>query len=143
MLSLCLKRLPALEDDKYISNNNNNNVSNNHVTDALWVWTEPNSMRLKVRITVRTKVGESQNTVMQQRCLITNVIRFKQCPECNRASTTHRGLLMLEMILAKHATIRSNILSAETARKALFFIFARFLDVTYHNGVLNNGVNIL
>ena len=145
MLSLCLKRIPALQDDKYISNNNNNNVSNIHVTDALWVWTEPNCMRLKVRITVRATVGESQNTVIQQRCLITYVIRFKQCPECNReytnriwhalvqvrqkstfknsASTNRRGLLMLEMILTKHPTIRSNILRAETVRQGFDFYF--------------------
>lgn len=143
LLSLCLKRIPALQDDKYISNNNNNNVSNIHVTDALWVWTEPNSMRLKVRVTVRATVGESQNTVIQQRCLITYVIRFKQCPECNReytnrtwhalvqvrqkssskASTTHRGLLMLEMILTKHPTVRSNVLRAETVRQGFDFYF--------------------
>ena len=143
LLALCLKRIPALQDDKYISNNNNNNVSNIQVTDALWVWTEPNCMRLKVRITVRATVGESQNTVIQQRCLVTFVIRFKQCPECNREYTnrtwhalvqvrqkstnksnnSQRGLHMLEMVITKHPKIGSNIIGSDTVRQGFDFYF--------------------
>ena len=75
LLGICLKSIPALAS---------NASPKLHLTDAIWVWTEPNSMRLKVRVTVRTEV---QSVMVQQRVLVELIVKFKQCPECNREFT--------------------------------------------------------
>lgn len=75
LLALCLKHIPALSsasDPKL------------HLVDAMWVWTEPHSMRLKVRLTVRAEI---QNVMIQQRVMVELMQKFKQCPDCNREYT--------------------------------------------------------
>lgn len=75
LLALCLKHIPALASSA---------TPKMHLVDAIWVWTEPHSLRLKVRLTVRTEV---QNVTIQQRVLVELVVKFKQCPDCNREYT--------------------------------------------------------
>lgn len=75
LLALCLKHIPALSasaDPKL------------HLVDAMWIFTEPHSMRLKVRLTVRTEV---QNVMIQQRVAVELILKWKQCPDCNREYT--------------------------------------------------------
>lgn len=76
LLSICLKRLPAL--------NNASGKGRVQLVDAMWVWTEPHSMRLKLRLTVR---ADHQNVQIQQRVLVELKIEWKQCPDCNREFT--------------------------------------------------------
>jgi nonsense-mediated mRNA decay protein 3 len=73
LLTICLKKLPALSKDP-----------NLQLVDAMWVWTEPHSMRLKMRVTVR---AVTQNVPIQQRVLVEFKVEWKQCPDCNREYT--------------------------------------------------------
>jgi len=54
LLALCLKQIPALSS---------NQQPKMHLADAMWIWTEPHSMRFKLRLTIRT---EMQNVRIQQ-----------------------------------------------------------------------------
>ena len=82
LLALCLKHIPALSaaDPKI------------NLVDAMWIFTEPHSMRLKVRLTVRTEV---QNVMIQQRVAIELYLKWRQCPDCNREYTNRVSTRMI------------------------------------------------
>lgn len=82
LLSLCLKHIPALSAAEPKMN----------LVDAMWIFTEPHSMRLKVRLTVRTEV---QNVMIQQRVAVELYLKWKQCPDCNREYTNRVSTKML------------------------------------------------
>jgi nonsense-mediated mRNA decay protein 3 len=52
------------------------------VSDAAWVWTEPHSMRLKVRLTVQKEVYNG--AVLQQLIGVEFVVRNLQCLDCQQ-----------------------------------------------------------
>ena len=147
LLSLCLRHIPALQANKsgeqYAQMTG---VSKINVADAMWVWTEPHSMRLKVRLTVRAEVGGGAGgslggVTVQQRVLVELRVGFGQCPECNREFTNRtwhaivqlrqkrangdprKGLMLLEAALAKNADVRQHVLSVDTARHGFDFYF--------------------
>lgn len=129
LLSLCLRLIPALSSS---------HSPKLHLVDAMWVWTEPHSMRFKVRLTVRTEV---MNVTIQQRVLVELYVKFKQCQECNREYTNRtwhalvqlrqkrnddsprKGLRMVEMALARHPDIRKQVLSVDASRQGFDFYF--------------------
>lgn len=152
LLRLCLKRIPALQGSSGGSGTSQHQaagVSNLHLVDASWVWTEPHSRRLKVRLTVRAELtgsGRSSTTsgsgvTVQQRCMVELVECWKQCPECNREFTnrtwqavvqlrqkradgnSRRGLVLLEAALAKNADVRRHVLSVDPTRHGFDFYF--------------------
>ena len=92
LLSNCLKHLPALQ------NNNNTTDTRIKLMDAMWIWTEPHSMRLKIRLSIRALI---QGVEVQQRVPVEWKIQFKQCPECNREYTNRvRETIVVFSILA-------------------------------------------
>ena len=105
LLAVCLKKLPGL----------NNHHTKMKLIDAMWIWTEPHSMRLKLRLTVRATI---HGVDVQQRVPVELKIQFQQCPECNREYTNrvstytdYYSLVMcactvLLFILTLHFTIR-------------------------------------
>jgi len=142
LLRLCLKRIPALQQgskggaEQHLQQAG---VSKIHLVDASWVWTEPHSMRLKVRLTVRAELAGGVN--IQQRCAVELVVQWKQCPECNREFTnrtwhavvqlrqkrsdgaSRRGLVLLEAALAKNPDVRRHVLSVDPSRHGFDFYF--------------------
>jgi nonsense-mediated mRNA decay protein 3 len=133
LLSLCLHILqPAMSSMKLV--------------DAIWVWTEPHSMRLKLRLTVRQVV---LGTTIEQRVIVEFKIVWEQCPDCNREFTNRTwhavvqvrqkrdtpasgnlstdgpktGLAALEMALAKNADIRKHVIRMDTKRQGFDFYF--------------------
>lgn len=83
--------------------------------DASFVWTEPHSRRIKVKITIQKEV--LANTVLQQTFVLTLVVQGGQCPACTklaakntwkasvqvRQKVTHkRTFLFLEQLILKH-----------------------------------------
>ena len=112
----------------------------------MWIWTEPHSMRLKVRLTVRAEVGESPRSVeVQQRLPVELHVQWSQCPDCNREYTNRtwqalvqlrqkrqdeskKALLMLEAAIARHKDIRKHVLSLETTRNGFDFYFLKLMD---------------
>jgi nonsense-mediated mRNA decay protein 3 len=83
--------------------------------DASFVWTEPHSRRIKIKITIQKEV--LANTVLQQTFILVFVVHTGQCPACTklaakntwkatvqvRQKVTHkRTFLWLEQLILKH-----------------------------------------
>lgn len=127
LLAVCLKHIPALSSTT---------APKLHLVDASFIWTEPNSMRLKVRLTVRTTYNE---VPVQQRVAVEVHVKWQQCPDCNREFTNRtwmavvqlrqktedskRGLANLEMALRKAPAIRKHVLNIDAARNGFDFYF--------------------
>jgi len=123
LLGICLKHIPALQQDDI------------KLMDASWIWTEPHSMRLKLRLTVRT---ELQNVPVEQRVMVEQHVQFKMCKECQREYTNRtwqalvqvrqdcvhkKGLATLEMALARNPNVRKHVLKIDTAKNGFDFYF--------------------
>lgn len=68
LLSVCLKRIRGLNKVKLI--------------DAGFIWTEPHSRRLKVKLTIQKEVLNS--TILQQSFVIEYVVQSMMCDTCHR-----------------------------------------------------------
>jgi nonsense-mediated mRNA decay protein 3 len=67
LLALCLKRIKGM--------------NKLHLVDAGFIWTEPHSKRIKVKITCQKDVG---GAVLQQTCVVEFQIVNQICDECQR-----------------------------------------------------------
>eukprot|EP00934_Nitzschia_sp_Nitz4_P006638 Nitzschia sp. Nitz4//scaffold4_size323378//280638//282290//NITZ4_000709-RA/size323378-processed-gene-0.308-mRNA-1//1//CDS//3329553546//6628//frame0 len=140
LLSICLKHIPAFVNSK----------TKLHIVDAMWVWTEPHSMRLKVRVTLRTEVDQ---VPLQQRVLVEFQIKWKQCHDCNREFTSRtwqaivqlrqkrdsagrKGLATLEMALRRNEKIRKHVLKIDSCRNGLDFYFLSLSQAQAFSGFL-------
>jgi nonsense-mediated mRNA decay protein 3 len=136
LMSLCLGKI----------NSGIKKQPNVKLVDASWVWTEPHSMRLKVRLTIQKEV--QLGTILQQAFVVTYVVRNQQCVECQaefrtgswkslvqvRQRVRHkRTFLFLEQLILKHGAHRG-CLNIETLRDGMDFYFpdkgkaARFIS---------------
>lgn len=101
LLTICLKKLKGL--------------SKVNVVDAGWIWTEPHSKRLKIKVTVQKEVFTS--TILQQAFIVEFVVQGLQCPDCAASYTEHtwtatvqarqrvshkRTFYYLEQVILKH-----------------------------------------
>eukprot|EP00002_Diphylleia_rotans_P017623 TRINITY_DN3421_c0_g1_i2.p1 TRINITY_DN3421_c0_g1~~TRINITY_DN3421_c0_g1_i2.p1 ORF type:complete len:519 (-),score=103.14 TRINITY_DN3421_c0_g1_i2:529-2085(-) len=132
LLALCLKRVKGLNKVKLI--------------DAGFVWTEPHSKRLKVKLTVQKEVLNS--TILQQSFIIEFIVMYMQCDQCARNYTAHtwkaviqlrqkvehkKTFYWLEQIILKHK-MHSHTIKIEEATDGLDFYFShrnqatRFLE---------------
>lgn len=123
LLALCLRRLKGL-----------NNV---RLIDASFLWTEPHSMRLRVKLTVQ---GEAfNNVILQQTFEVEYIVVAMQCPDCARSYTAHtwntsiqirqkvshkRTFLYLEQMILKH-NAHLNTISIKEAKDGLDFYYAK------------------
>mmetsp|Transcript_6591 Transcript_6591/g.7398 ORF Transcript_6591/g.7398 Transcript_6591/m.7398 type:complete len:599 (-) Transcript_6591:75-1871(-) len=127
LMSLCLKNVSGL-------NKAQKGEEKVRLIDAGWIWTEPHSMRLKIRLTVQKQVS---GTILQQSFVIVFVVRNQQCIECQaefrqgswkslvqvRQRVSHkRTFLFLEQLILKHGAHRG-CLSIETFRDGMDFYF--------------------
>ncbi|KAK7590283.1 hypothetical protein V9T40_001896 [Parthenolecanium corni] len=69
LLSFCLKRLKGLNEVKLV--------------DASFVWTEPHSKRIKVKLTVRAEV--MGGAILQQVFIVEYTIANQMCDDCHRS----------------------------------------------------------
>jgi len=158
MLSLCLKRIPALQQGSKKGGGEqhmmSSGISSLHLVDASWVWTEPHSRRLKVRLTVRATTIGGAGVAVQQRCLVELVESWKQCSECNREYTnrtwqacvqlrqkradgsSRRGLVLLEAALAKNGDVRKHVLSVDPTRHGFDFYFLSLMHARLFSSFL-------
>eukprot|EP00527_Entomoneis_sp_CCMP2396_P002248 CAMPEP_0198146086 /NCGR_PEP_ID=MMETSP1443-20131203/27294_1 /TAXON_ID=186043 /ORGANISM="Entomoneis sp., Strain CCMP2396" /LENGTH=599 /DNA_ID=CAMNT_0043809921 /DNA_START=47 /DNA_END=1846 /DNA_ORIENTATION=- len=139
LMGLCLSHVSGLKGNKTSS-------QQIRVVDAAWIWTEPHSMRLKVRLTVQREV--QSGTILQQSFTVTFTVRNQQCTECQsefrqgswvslvqvRQRVSHkRTFLYLEQLIIKHGAQRGS-LSIEAFRDGMDFYFpdrgkaARFIS---------------
>lgn len=126
LLAICLQNVSGLKQKQ-------NGV---RLTDAVWIWTEPHSMRLKVRLTVQKQI--QTGTILQQSFVVEFVVRNQQCVECQaeyrqgswksliqlRQRVQHkRTFLYLEQLILKHNAHRG-CLKIEIFKDGMDFYFA-------------------
>lgn len=70
LLTFCIKKLKGLAKVKLV--------------DAAFIWTEPHSRRLKVRLTVQKEV--LNGAILQQTFVVEYVVEPHMCLDCNRAN---------------------------------------------------------
>ncbi|EPQ31609.1 uncharacterized protein PFL1_00942 [Pseudozyma flocculosa PF-1] len=124
LLAICLKKLKGLNKVRLI--------------DAGFIWTEPHSKRLRVKLTVQKEVFTS--TILQQIFEVEYVVQYGQCPDCTRlaAKNTWRAMvqvrqkvahkrtfLYLEQLILKHNAHRDTINIAERKDGLDFFYTQR------------------
>lgn len=123
LLALCLKRLKGLNKVRLV--------------DASFIWTEPHSRRIKIKITVQ---GEAMlNVMIQQTCQIEYYVHAMQCPDCARSFTANtwtakvqirqkvphkRTFLYLEQMILKHKAHMDTI-SIEEVKDGLDFFYGQ------------------
>ena len=54
------------------------------LVDAGFIWTEPHSKRLKVKLTIQAEVFNG--AILQQTFVVEYVVENNMCPDCNRAN---------------------------------------------------------
>jgi nonsense-mediated mRNA decay protein 3 len=139
LMALCLSKVSGLNASK-------KSGQKVRLIDASWIWTEPHSMRLKVRLTIQKEI--QFGTILQQAFTVIFVVRNQQCIECQaefrqgswkslvqvRQRVAHkRTFLYLEQLILKHGAHRG-CLSIEVFRDGMDFYFpdkgkgARFIS---------------
>lgn len=123
LLSLCLRRLRGLQKVRII--------------DASFIWTEPHSRRIKVKITVQQEA--SQGIIIQQSFEVEYVVATQQCPDCRKSFTHHtwravvqvrqkvphkRTFLYLEQLILKHSAHKDTI-NIKEANDGVDFFFSQ------------------
>ncbi|KAF2091275.1 nonsense-mediated mRNA decay protein 3 [Saccharata proteae CBS 121410] len=124
LLALCLKKLRGLTKVRII--------------DASFIWTEPHSRRVKVKITIQQEAF--QGTILQQTFEVEYVVAYQQCPDCQKSYTHNtwravvqvrqkvphkRTFLYLEQLILKHSAHKDTINIKEVHDGIDFFFAAR------------------
>lgn len=121
LLALCLRRLKGLNKVRLI--------------DAKFIWTEPHSRRIKVKLTIQ---GEAfQNAIVQQSFEVEYVVHAMQCPDCARSFTVNtwracvqlrqkvphkRTFFYIEQLILKHNAHRDTV-NIKESRDGLDFFY--------------------
>lgn len=71
LLALCLRKLRGLSKVRII--------------DANFIWTEPHSRRVKVKITIQQEAFHM--TILQQSFEVEYIVAYQQCPDCAKSYT--------------------------------------------------------
>ena len=123
LLAICLKKLKSLKNVRLI--------------DANFIWTEPHSKRLRVKLTVQKEVFAS--TILQQVFEVEFLVQYGQCPDCTRLAAKNmwrasvqvrqkvahkRTFLYLEQLILKYNAHRETI-SVQEKRDGLDFFYAQ------------------
>ncbi|KAF8421264.1 NMD3 family-domain-containing protein [Tirmania nivea] len=123
LLALCLRKLKGLGKVR--------------IVDASFIWTEPHSKRLRVKLTVQSEAYH--NTILQQAFEVVYVVVYTQCPDCAKSFTAHtwracvqvrqkvphkRTFLYLEQLMLKHNAHRDATNIKET-KDGLDFFFSQ------------------
>lgn len=123
LLAICLRRLKGLSKVRLV--------------DASFIWTEPHSRRIRVKLTVQ---GEAlQNTIVQQTFEVEYVVIAMQCPDCAKSFTTNtwrasvqirqkvahkRTFLYLEQLILKH-NAHVDTISIQESKDGLDFFYSQ------------------
>ncbi|KAI9002355.1 NMD3 family-domain-containing protein, partial [Gaertneriomyces semiglobifer] len=90
LLALCLKKLRGLNKVRLV--------------DAGFIWTEPHSRRLKVKLTIQKEVFAS--TILQQIFVVEYIVATQHCEECQRvdAQLTWKAIVQVRQKVAHKRT---------------------------------------
>ncbi|KAI9848092.1 MAG: ribosome-binding protein [Sclerophora amabilis] len=123
LLALCLRKLRGLSKVRII--------------DASFIWTEPHSRRVKLKITIQQEAF--QGTILQQTFEVEYVVAYHQCPDCKKSYTANtwravvqvrqkvphkRTFLYLEQLILKHSAHRDT-LNIKEVKDGLDFFYAQ------------------
>jgi nonsense-mediated mRNA decay protein 3 len=123
LLALCLKKLRGLNKLRII--------------DASFIWTEPHSRRIKVKITVQSEINEG--AILQQSFEVEFTQNYHQCPDCAKSYTHNtwracvqvrqkvphkRTFLYLEQLILKHGAHKDTI-NIKEVHDGIDFFFAQ------------------
>ena len=143
MMALLLKHIPALsgKSTQYVKRAG---VQALQVLDSMFIYTEPNSMRQRLMLTIKADINDVS---IQQRIKVEFIVKWKECPACTKEARqntwsakvqlrqkrddSRKGLLILELAIARNALMRKHILSVQT-KKAGFDFFFPTLDKARH-----------
>lgn len=123
LLSICLKRIKGLNKVRLV--------------DAGFVWTEPHSMRIKVKLTIQKEV--MNGAVLQQVFVVEFTVQNFQCDDCHRVEakdfwravvqirqkTDHKKTFFyLEQLILKHKA-HWNTINIKPAHDGLDFYYSK------------------
>ncbi|KAI8057684.1 NMD3 family-domain-containing protein [Syncephalis plumigaleata] len=123
LLTLCLKKLRGLSKVRLI--------------DASFIWTEPHSKRVKVKLTVQKEVFAA--AILQQIFEVEYIVSYQQCEDCTRVAAQNtwkatvqvrqkvphkRTFLYLEQLILKHNAHRDTV-NIKEAKDGLDFFYAQ------------------
>jgi len=126
LLSLCLKKLK--------------NLSRVRLVDASFVWTEPHSKRIKVKLTIQKEVFGG--AILEQVFIVEYVVNHQMCEDCHRVEakdfwravvqvrqkTNHKKTFYyLEQLILKHKA-HTNTLNIKNRPDGLDFYFSTKQD---------------
>ncbi|KAJ3207372.1 hypothetical protein HDU67_007514 [Dinochytrium kinnereticum] len=121
LLTLCLKKLRGLSKVRLV--------------DASFIWTEPHSRRVKVKLTIQKEVFSS--TILQQVFIVEYIVSSQQCEECARVAAQltwkavvqvrqkvphKRTFLWLEQLILKH-NAHQNTTNIKEAKDGIDFYY--------------------
>ena len=123
LLAICLKKLRGLKSVRLI--------------DANFVWTEPHSKRLRVKLTVQKEVFTS--TILERAFEVEIIVQYGQCPDCTRLAAKNmwraavqvrqkvphkRTFLYLEQLILKYNAHRETV-SVQEKKDGLDFFYVQ------------------
>lgn len=112
-------------------------LSRVRIIDASFLWTEPHSRRVKVKITIQQEAF--QGSILQQSFEVEYVVAYHQCPDCAKSFTANtwravvqvrqkvhhkRTFLYLEQLILKHSAHKEAI-NIKEVKDGLDFFFAQ------------------
>ncbi|KAL5498979.1 NMD3 [Sanghuangporus vaninii] len=140
LLAICLKKLKGLNKVRLI--------------DAGFIWTEPHSKRIKVKLTIQKEVFTS--TILQQVFQVEYIVQYTQCPDCTRLAAKNtwkalvqvrqkvphkRTFLFLEQLILKHGAQKETI-SVKEVRDGLDFFYSQRSHAIRMTEFLNSVVPV-
>jgi len=122
LMALCLKKLKGLAVVKLI--------------DASFLWTEPHSKRLKIKMTIQAEV--TGGAILQQTFVVEYTVAYQMCPDCHRVEAKdhwnclvqvrqktkqRKTLFFLEQLLIKYNATKDCV-GIKPNHEGLDFFFA-------------------
>eukprot|EP00742_Colponemidia_sp_Colp-10_P002276 GILJ01002430.1.p1 GENE.GILJ01002430.1~~GILJ01002430.1.p1 ORF type:complete len:528 (+),score=93.79 GILJ01002430.1:79-1662(+) len=122
LLSVCLKKIKGLNKVKLV--------------DASFIWTEPHSRRIKVKLTIQKEV--LNGAILQQTFVVEFLVQTLQCDDCKKLWTPHtwvascqvrqkvdhkRTFFFLEQLILKH-NAHEKTLNVKEETDGIDFYFA-------------------
>lgn len=84
-------------------------LNKSELRDAKFVWTEPHSKRIRIKIEFVRTVNE--HTRVQQTEIVEFVEKYTQCPDCRRSFTPHDWNTLIQ--IRQHASHRRTLMALE------------------------------
>ncbi|KAF9886922.1 hypothetical protein FE257_010663 [Aspergillus nanangensis] len=122
LMAICLRKLKRLNKVR--------------VVDASFIWTEPHSRRIKLKLTIQDTV--TNDVILQQTFEVVYIVMYQQCPDCQKSFTQNhwrasvqvrqavshkRTFLHLEQLILKH-NAHNETTNIKEARNGVDFFFA-------------------